>query len=163
MSRCVNAEVLVRCGRLPRHHGLAAARLPTPFGGDQALNLLIGQVIHDGGSPYRELWDLKRLGIFVFFATGGALFRFNETGIHTVRDAVDADSRMLVRVAAVRWLESRTSASLAPALTVGLYYGVANERYLTQTEALVGLPLLASLWSPMSRRCVHQDDAENSG
>ena len=29
---------------------VAAARLPTPFGGDQALNLLIGQVIHDGGS-----------------------------------------------------------------------------------------------------------------
>ena len=30
---------------------LGAASLPIPFGGDQGLNLLIGQVIAEGGAP----------------------------------------------------------------------------------------------------------------
>ena len=34
---------------------LGAASLPIPFGGDQGLNLLIGQVIADGGAPYRDV------------------------------------------------------------------------------------------------------------
>ena len=33
---------------------------------------------------------------------------------------------LVVRVAAGRWLEDRTSASLAPLLTVGLYYAIAR-------------------------------------
>ena len=51
---------------------LGAASLPIPFGGDQGLNLLIGQVIADGGAPYRDVWDLKHPGIFFFFAAGVA-------------------------------------------------------------------------------------------
>ena len=92
---------------------------------------------------------MKHLGIFVFFATGGALFRFNETGIHLFEMLW-----MLILALLVEWLPGVGSnparPPLAPALTVGLYYGVANERYLTQTEALVGLPLLASLWSAVA-------------
>ena len=53
---------------------------------------------------------------------------------------------LLARVIVGRWLEDRTSASLAPLLTVGLYYAVARELHLTQTESVVGLPLLVSLW-----------------
>jgi hypothetical protein len=140
--RIIWLDILVFLGILI----VAIARLPTPFGGDQALNLLFGQVIYHGGSPYRDLWDLKHLGVFFFFATGGGLFHFNEIGIHLFEMLWMLILALMVRVAAGRWLEHRTMASLAPALTVGLYYAVAGERYLTQTEAVVGLPVLASLW-----------------
>ena len=146
MSRFANADVLGGCGRFPRYHRSCNRKTADPSWRRQALNLLIGQVIDHGGSPYRELWDLKHLGVFVFFATGGALFHFNEIGIHLFEMLWMLILALLVRVVAGRWLESRITASLAPALTVGLYYAVADERYLTQTEALVGLPLLAALW-----------------
>ncbi len=126
--------------------GVGIAHLPTPFAGDQALNLLMGRLIYEGGAPYRDLWDLKHPGVFLFFAAGGALFGFNEIGIHLFELLWMLALAVLVRVAAGRWLNNRVSASLAPALTVGIYYAVTSEKYLTQTEALVGLPLLASLW-----------------
>ena len=135
-------DILVFLGILT----VAVARLPTPLGGDQAQNVLIAQVIDEGGAPYREVWDLKHPGLFFFNAAAGALFGFDEIGIHLFELLWMLGLAVLVRVAAGRWLENRTIASLTPALTVGLYYAVAGERYLTQTEAVVGLPLLLSLW-----------------
>ena len=125
---------------------LGAASLPIPFGGDQGLNLLIGQVIADGGAPYRDVWDLKHPGIFFFFAAGGRLFGFDEFGLHVFELIWMLTLALVVRVVARRWLEDRTSVSLSPLLTVGLYYAIARELHLTQTESVVGLPLLMSLW-----------------
>jgi hypothetical protein len=121
-------------------------QLPTPLGGDQALNLLMGRLIYQGGSPYQDLWDLKHPGVFLFFATAGALFGFNEIGIHAFELLWMLTLALLVRVVAGRWLDDGASASLAPVLTVGLYYAVASPFHLTQTEAIVGFPLLACLW-----------------
>jgi hypothetical protein len=126
--------------------GLGAASLPTPFGGDQGLNILIGQVIADGGAPYRDVWDLKHPGIFLFFAAGGSLFGFDEFGLHVFELIWMLALALVARVVAARWLEDRTSVSLAPLLTVGLYYAIARDLHLTQAESLVGLPLLVSLW-----------------
>ncbi len=125
---------------------VGAASLPLPFGGDQGLNLLIGQVISEGGAPYRDVWDLKHPGIFFFFAAGGSLFGFDEIGLHVFELIWMLALALLVRVVAGRWLRDRASASLAPAFTVGLYYAIAGPFHLTQTESVVGLPLLGSLW-----------------
>ena len=125
---------------------LGTTSLPVPFGGDQGLNLLIGQEIAEGGAPYRNVWDLKHPGIFFFFAAGGSLFGFNEFGIHLFELIWMMALALLARVAAAQWLEDRISVSLAPLLTVGIYYTVARELHLTQTESVVGLPLLLSLW-----------------
>jgi hypothetical protein len=124
---------------------LGAASLPIPFGGDQGLNLLIGQVIAEGGAPYRDVWDLKHPGIFFFFAAGGRLFGFDEFGLHVFELIWMLTLALVVRVAAGRWLD-RTSASLSPLLTVGLYYAIGRDLHLTQAESLVGLPLMVSLW-----------------
>ena len=126
--------------------GLGATSLTMPFGGDQGLNLLIGRVIAEGGAPYRDVWDLKHPGIFFFFAAGGSLFGFDEFGLHVFELIWMLALALVVRVAAGRWLEGRTSASLAPLLTVGLYYAIARTLHLTQTESVVGLPLMVSLW-----------------
>jgi hypothetical protein len=124
---------------------LGAASLPIPFGGDQGLNLLIGQVIAEGGAPYRDVWDLKHPGIFFFFAAGGRLFGFDEFGLHLFELIWMLTLALVVRVAAGRWLD-RTNASLSPLLTVGLYYAIGRDLHLTQAESLVGLPLMVSLW-----------------
>ena len=125
---------------------IGATSVSIPFGGDQGLNLLIGQVIADGGAPYRDVWDLKHPGIFFFFGAGGSLFGFDEFGVRVFELCWMLVLAFVARVMAGRWLEDRTSASLAPLLTVGLYYAVARDLHLTQTESVVGLPLLVSLW-----------------
>jgi hypothetical protein len=121
------------------------ARLPDPFFGDQALNTLMANVIAHGGAPYRDLWDLKHPGVFFFFAAGGALFGFNEIGIHFFELMWMVATALAVRIIAGRMLTNRTAASLAPALTVGMYYAFTTNYHATQTEALLGLPLLLSL------------------
>jgi hypothetical protein len=124
---------------------VGVARLPAPFTGDQALNMLMGRVVADGGALYLDLWDLKHPGIFFFNAAGGALFGFTEIGIHLFELLWMLALAVAVRLTAGMFLRSRVAAAMAPALTVGLYYAVATEVHLTQTEGLVGLPLLSSL------------------
>ncbi len=126
---------------------LGLARLPAPFTGDQALNMLMGKVIAHGGAPYVDLWDLKYPGIFFFFAAGGRLFGFSEIGIHVFELLWMLATALAVRVTAEHVVENRIAVSLAPALTVGFYYAVATSVHLTQTESIVGLPLLLSLAS----------------
>jgi hypothetical protein len=121
------------------------ARLPAPFTGDQALNMLMGRVIADGGAPYVDLWDLKHPGIFLFFAAGGAVFGFTEIGIHLFELVWMLALAVAVRLTVGMFLRSRVAAAMAPALTVGFYYAVASDVHLTQTEGIVGLPLLSSL------------------
>jgi Dolichyl-phosphate-mannose-protein mannosyltransferase len=124
---------------------LGFARLPAPFTGDQALNMLMGRVIADGGALYIDLWDLKHPGIFLFFAAGGGLFGFTEVGIHLFELLWMLALAVVVRLTAGRYLRNEVAAALAPALTVGFYYAVATNVHLTQTEVIVGLPMLCSL------------------
>jgi hypothetical protein len=124
---------------------LGFARLPATFTGDQALNTLMGRVIADGGAPYVDLWDLKHPGIFLFFAAGGALFGSTEIGIHLFELLWMLALAVAVRLTAGRYLLNEVAAALAPALTVGFYYAVATGVHLTQTEVIVGLPMLCSL------------------
>jgi 4-amino-4-deoxy-L-arabinose transferase-like glycosyltransferase len=121
------------------------ARLPEPFTGDQALNMLMGRVITDGGAPYVDLWDLKHPGIFLFFAASGTLFGFTEIGIHLFELLWMFALAVAVRLTAGQYLRNEVAAALASALTVGFYYAVATGVHLTQTEVIVGLPLLCCL------------------
>jgi len=121
------------------------ARLPAPFTGDQALNMLMGRVVAHGGAPYVDLWDLKYPGVFLFFAAGGTLFGFTEIGIHLFELLWMLALAVAVRLTAGMFLRHRVAAAMAPALTVGFYYAVAMNVHLTQTEGIVGLPLLLSL------------------
>jgi hypothetical protein len=124
---------------------IGLARLPEPFFGDQALNMLMGKIIANGGRPYADVWDLKHPGIFFFFASGGALFGFDEVGIHLFELLWMLALAFAVRIVARKYLHCHLAASFAPVLTVGTYYALTTSYHLTQTEAVVGLPLLVSL------------------
>jgi hypothetical protein len=124
---------------------VGVSRLPAPFTGDQALNMLMGRVIANGGAPYIDLWDLKHPGIFFFFAAGGGLFGFNEIGIHLLELLWMLTLAVAVRVVAGAYLRSPIAAAVAPVLSVGMYYAVATSVHLTQTEGLIGLPMILCL------------------
>src|SRR5467141_2357293 len=53
-----------------------------PFDGDQALFTEGALKISRGAVLYRDFWDIKQPGIFVFYLLGGLIFGFNELGIH---------------------------------------------------------------------------------
>src|SRR5215212_5376856 len=52
------------------------------FNGDQALFTVYAAEINQGALLYRDVWDIKQPGIFIFYLVGGRLFGFNESGIH---------------------------------------------------------------------------------
>ena len=56
--------------------------LPRPLGGDQALFLYIAKSIDHGSLLYRDLWDAKQPGIYIFYAVAGNLFGFNDIAVH---------------------------------------------------------------------------------
>jgi hypothetical protein len=125
---------------------LALLNLAMPFTWDQALFALGAKSVAHGGVLYRDYWDTKQPGVFVFYALGGRLFGFHEVGVH----AFEMLWQLAFGFAAIQVLRRavthRAIASLAPLLAVGLYYAVSDDVKLTQVEALVGLPLLLTLW-----------------
>jgi hypothetical protein len=125
------------------------ARVPEPLFGDQAVYTLMGQVIADGGGPYRDLWDPQHPGIFFFFAAAGVLFGFHAIGVHLFELIWMLALAAAVRVVAGQYVTLRPAASLAPALTVGTYYAFTTSYHATQAEVLLGLPLLLALVSAM--------------
>ena len=57
---------------------LGLSKLAYPLMGDQALFLLGGRTIDGGGILYRDFWDIKPPGIFLFYFIAGKLFGFSE-------------------------------------------------------------------------------------
>jgi len=53
-----------------------------PFGSDQALFTLYGRQLAHGAVLYRDLFDMKQPGIFLFYTSAEVLFGFTEVGIH---------------------------------------------------------------------------------
>jgi hypothetical protein len=53
-----------------------------PFWADQGLFTLYGRELTHRAVLYRDVFDVKQPGIFVFYAIGGRLFGLTEVGIH---------------------------------------------------------------------------------
>jgi hypothetical protein len=84
-------ELTVRPARSPRWLTALALTLVAvagglclalPFWGDQALFTIYARELSRGAVLYRDVFDVKQPGIFVFYAIGGSLFGFTEVGIH---------------------------------------------------------------------------------
>lgn len=124
--------------------GLAARAVPYTW--DQAVFALGAQAMDRGAVLYRDFWDFKQPGIFVFFWLAGRTFGFDEAGTHTFELAW-----MLVLSAALagltrRWFARASTAALTPVLVVGFHYAIATDWHLLQVEGLAILPLLVALW-----------------
>jgi hypothetical protein len=120
--------------------------LAMPFWGDQALFTLYGRALTRGAVLYRDVFDIKQPGIFVFYAVGGRLFGFTEVGIHVFELAYWLAFSIFAIVALRPYFTTRWGTPLAPVFTVVVYYLHAGPLDLTQIEILVAFPLLAAWW-----------------
>lgn len=123
---------------------LGVVALPQPFGWDQSLFAMGARALHEGGALYRDFWDVKQPGIFLFYWLGGALFGFHEAGIHLF-ELLWSLGLAALAIAAVRRDTDRGIAPAAAALfTSGFMYAVLRDWHLTQVESIAGLPLFVS-------------------
>ena len=119
--------------------------LAMPFWGDQALFTLYGRALTRGAVLYRDVFDVKQPGIFVFYAFGGSLFGFTEVGIHLFELIYWLAFSVFALVALRPYFTTRWVA-LVPVFTVVVYYLSAGLLDLTQIEILVAFPILVAWW-----------------
>jgi hypothetical protein len=117
-----------------------------PFWGDQALFTLYGRQLTQGAVLYRDIFDVKQPGIFIFYALGGSLFGFSEVGIHLFELAYWLAFSVFALVALRPYFTTRWGPPLVPVFTVVVYYLYAAVLDLTQIEILVAFPLLVAWW-----------------
>ncbi len=120
--------------------------LAMPFFGDQALFAVYGRQLTHGAVLYRDVFDVKQPGIFVFYAFGGLLFGFTEVGIHLFELAYWLAFSVFALVALRPYFTTRWGAPLVPVFTVVVYYLYAGLLDLTQIEILVAFPILLAWW-----------------
>jgi hypothetical protein len=130
---------------------IGAVHLPYPMGDDQALFMLGAQKMSQGGELYRDFWDVKQPGIYLFYLAAGKLFGFNEVGIHFLELLYMLSLSIFLIYTLRDYFCQRWMASLVPLISVGFYYGAAGvehrtTRFFTQVEALVGFPLYLAAW-----------------
>src|SRR5437867_964170 len=110
-----------------------------PLVDDQTLYLRGAEVIRDGGTLYRDFWDIKPPGLFLVYFAGGKLFGFTDLGIRLI------EVLFLVCFAAVAFLSLKSeirprAAWLGALLTVVFYYFISDESDLGNVEGLACLP-----------------------
>jgi hypothetical protein len=120
--------------------------LAMPFGSDQALFTLYARELIHGAVLYRDLFDIKQPGIFIFEAFGGLLFGFTEIGIHLFELIYWLAFSLFALIALRPYFTRRWAAPLVPISTVVVYYLYAAVPDLTQIEILVAFPILAAWW-----------------
>jgi hypothetical protein len=120
--------------------------LPMPFWGDQAMFTVFARELTQGAVLYRDLFDIKQPGIFVFYALGGLLFGFNEIGIRLFELVYWLAFSVFALVTLPPYFTTRWGAALVPVFTIVVYYLYAGLLDLTQVEILVAFPLLVAWW-----------------
>jgi hypothetical protein len=123
---------------------LGLAALAYPFDADQSTFVLGAQVLAHGGMLYRNLWDLKPPGIFLFFLAAGNLFGFDARGIHAFELLYWLAFATTIILSLRTWFGDRT-AVLAAVCTTATYYVMASWDWLTLLEPLVNFPLFVAL------------------
>ena len=117
-----------------------------PFWGDQALFAVYARELTRGAVLYRDLFDLKPPGIFLFYAAGGLLFGFTEVGIHLFELLYWLAFSAFAIVALRPYFRTDWAAPLVPVFTVVVHYLRADTLDLTQVETLVAFPMLVTWW-----------------
>jgi hypothetical protein len=119
--------------------------LAFPFSGDQALFTLGAQALSRGEILYRDFWDIKQPGIYWFFHLAGALFDYNEIGIHIAELLWFMGLACIISIAMRSRFRISWMGDVTALLTVFAYFAVCGTSHLTQVEGLVSLPLFLAL------------------
>ncbi len=117
------------------------------FSGDQALFTVYAQEISKGAVLYRDVWDVKQPGIFIFYLLAGKLFGFTEIGIHFFELLYFLTFAAILLLTLKDYFHNNLFLLITPILTVGFYYSICESLHLTQTEGLVGVPIYLTMWA----------------
>jgi hypothetical protein len=117
--------------------------LYNPFYGDQSFFLLGAKEMNHHAVLYKDFWDIKQPGIFIFYLIGSKIFGFTSFGIHLFELLIwlAFSYFLLLFYKSVDVFKNKNLNSLAVVLTVGLYYLNASVTMLTQVESIVNIPL----------------------
>ncbi len=94
---------------------LGWVNLPMPLHGDAALYQLGAKALADGEMLYRDFWDLKQPGIYLFHWLAGSLFGFTETGLHAFELLYLTAFSILQVIVLRRYLHAKWIAPATPA------------------------------------------------
>ncbi len=126
-----------------------SVHLPQPISGDAALYQLGAIAMSQGDVLYRDFWDLKKPGIYLFHLAAGELFGHDEFGLHLFELIYLLGLSALLLVALRDVFRTKVLRWMAPLATVGAYYVVSSDFHLTQPAILVSLPVFLTGWMAM--------------
>lgn len=124
--------------------GILAA--PLPFTGDQALFASGARQLAHGDVLYRDFWDVKQPGIYLFYLGGGQVFGYSEIALHLVEVGYQVLFATVLIVTLRHTFRHRWIGPLVALFVVGTYYATVEPVELGQVESLVGLPLYLTVW-----------------
>ncbi|UJP05690.1 MAG: hypothetical protein LZF61_01560 [Nitrosomonas sp.] len=127
---------------------LGLVKSATPLGGDQALFAVIAQQLDAGKTLYRDLFDYKQPGIYLFYLLAGKTLGWSDIGIHLFELGYWVLFSLFLFVVIEKYalFRQRYFNGLLPLFIVAVYYLNANLTHLTQLEALINFPLLLIVW-----------------
>ncbi len=102
---------------------LAAESVLWPLGRDQGIYAWVADVIHDGGLPYEDAWDIKGPGTFYTVALGHLVLGRHSWSIRVVDLALLAVTCGALARIARAWGGGRLGAVVAPGLFALWYIG----------------------------------------
>lgn len=120
----------------------------TVLGGDQSLFVVIAQLLDSGKTLYKDLFDYKQPGIYLFYLIAGKTLGWSDIGIHLFELGYWVLFSLILFSLMRRYSLFRADYfnSLLPLFIVGVYYCNASTLHLTQLEALIGFPLFLIVW-----------------
>jgi hypothetical protein len=142
-SSAWRVEIFVVLGLIAALGILAA---PLPFTGDQALFASGARQLAHGDVLYRDFWDVKQPGIYLFYLGGGQVFGYSEIALHLVEVGYQVLFATVLIVTLPHTFRHRWIGPLVALFVVGTYYATVEPVELGQVESLVGLPLYLTVW-----------------
>ncbi len=118
------------------------------LGGDQSLFVMIAQMLDSGKILYKDIFDYKQPGIYLFYLIAGKTLGWSDIGIHLFELGYWV-LFSLILFSLIRknsLFRAEYFNSLLPLFIVGVYYCNANVIHLTQLEMIISFPLFLIVW-----------------
>jgi hypothetical protein len=125
---------------------VALTRLEYPFASDQAFATIVARAMRHGDVLYRDVWDVRQPGTFVFYLLGGSLFGFDELGVHLFEGLYFLAFAIVLQRTLRDRFDHPLLAAAAPLFVIVPYWAAAGHTELTEPEALIGFPLYVACW-----------------
>lgn len=116
-----------------------------PYGRDQGIYAYIGNIILDGGLPYKDAWDFKPPGIYYIFALSSLLFGKSMISIRIFEIIWQITTALFISAIATKVLRRRLIGMIASSAYLFLFYTYGFWE-TAQSESFLILPLTMSIF-----------------